>query len=240
MSTLPKIDSPIYTVKLPVSKIDIKYRPYVVKEHKILLMAIESKEQESLVDAIKQIVNNCVLNKNVDISTLPATDIEFLFYQLRARSQSETVDLRYKCENLVDENVCGGSMYHKLNLLTDLEVTEPISNIIQITDKIGVKLNHQKFELNSIKGDVLTPEEEFNIVIKNIDFIYDEKSQYTSKDTPKEELMSWLENLSIEQYAKIGEFYANEPIIYKHIELKCKKCGMEHKLNVENIFDFFI
>ena len=238
MSILPVIDTPIYNAMLPVSKQEVKFRPYVVKEQKLLLMAVESKEQRAIIETIAQIVGNCVLSK-IDTRTLPVTDVEFLFYNIRARSQSETVDLQYKCNNVVDDDICGGRMYHKLNLLTDLEVSEALPNIIQITDKIGVKLNHQKFEITSIIGE-LTPEQEFDLVAKNIDYIYDEKSSYNAKDVSLAELVSWLENLTMDQYFKIGEFYANEPRIYKRIILNCKKCGVEHKLDVEDIFDFFI
>ena len=238
MSTLPVIDTPIYNAMLPVSKQEVNFRPYVVKEQKILLMAVESKEQRAIIEAIAQIVGNCVLSK-IDTRTLPVTDVEFLFYNIRARSQSETVDLQYKCHNVVGDDICGGKMYHKLNLLTDLEVSEALPSLIQITDTIGVKLNHQKFEITSIIGE-LTPEQEFNIVAKNIDYIYDETSSYSSKDVSLTELVAWLENLTMDQYFKIGEFYANEPRIYKKIILNCKKCGTEHKLEVEDIFDFFI
>ena len=238
MSTLPVIDTPIYNAMLPVSKQEVNFRPYVVKEQKILLMAVESKEQRAIIEAIAQIVGNCVLSK-IDTRTLPVTDVEFLFYNIRARSQSETVDLQYKCHNVVGDDICGGKMYHKLNLLTDLEVSEALPSLIQITDTIGVKLNHQKFEITSIIGE-LTPEQEFNIVAKNIDYIYDETSSYSSKDVSLTELVAWLENLTMDQYFKIGEFYANEPKIYKNIILNCKKCGTEHKLEVEDIFDFFI
>ena len=238
MSTLPVIDTPIYNAMLPVSKQEVNFRPYVVKEQKILLMAVESKEQRAIIEAIAQIVGNCVLSK-IDTRTLPVTDVEFLFYNIRARSQSETVDLQYKCHNVVGDDICGGKMYHKLNLLTDLEVSETLPSLIQITDTIGVKLNHQKFEITSIIGE-LTPEQEFNIVAKNIDYIYDETSSYSSKDVSLTELVAWLENLTMDQYFKIGEFYANEPKIYKNIILNCKKCGTEHKLEVEDIFDFFI
>jgi len=239
MSLLPTIDSPTYNLMLPVSKQEVQFRPYVVKEQKILLMAVESKEQRSIIDAIAQIVGNCVLTK-IDTKKLPVTDVEFLFYNIRARSQSETVDLQYKCHNVFEDDICGGRMFHKLNLLTDLEITEALPSIIKITDTVGVKLNHQRFEVNSITGDNLTPEQEFAIVADNIDYIYDEKSTYNSKDVSMPELVSWLENLTMDQYFKIGEFYANEPRIHKNITLNCKKCGTEHKLEVEDIFDFFI
>ena len=238
MSLLPGIDSPTYTIILPVSKQEIKFRPYVVKEQKLLLMAVESKEPESIIEAIKQIVDNCVLSE-INARLLPAVDIEFLFYNLRARSQSESVDLKYRCENKINDEICNGTMLHRLNLLTDLDITEALPQTIQITDTIGVKLNFQKFEYNVLASDYPTPEEEFTLVAKNIDFIYDEKSSYSAQDIPIKEIVEWLGNLTMEQYSKIGDFFKNEPKIHKKLDLTCKKCGMQHHISVEDIFDFF-
>lgn len=240
MSMLPKIDTPIFTTDLPITKQSIKYRAYTVKEQKILLMAVESEDKNSLIDAILQIVNNCVLS-NIDIFKLPIVDIEFLFYQLRARSQSEIVELKYRCENKIDSVVCNNIMKHNLNLLTDLEVTEGVSDIIQLTDTIGIKLKHQKFEKNNINSSaVLNPLQLFELIAKHVDFIFDKNSMYSSNDIPLEKIVEFLESLSTEQYKKIEDFFIKEPVIKKTIELTCSRCKFEHKIEVENIFDFFI
>jgi len=239
MSLLPKIDSPIYDLTLPISKKEIKFRPYTVKEQKILLMAVEAKDNSSLINAISQIIGNCVIT-GIDTNKLLATDVEFLFYNLRARSQSETVELHYICENFVNDEFCKGKLSHRLNLLTDLEITEGMSETVALSDTMGIKLNHQRFEPNSFdKEETLTPEQEFTLVAKNIDFIYDEKSSYNASDIPIKDLVEWLGNLTIEQYSKIGEFFLNEPKIHKKFDVTCKKCGIEHHLDVEDIFDFF-
>lgn len=240
MSLLPAIDSPTYLIKLPVSKLDIKFRPYVVKEQKILMMAVESKENASLIEAISQIVQNCVLS-TVDTKKLSITDIEYIFYNLRARSQSETVDLVYKCQNLVNGEFCDNRMYHKLNLLTDLDVTDIPETTIKLTDKIGVKLNFQTFDVENFKynGEIPTPEDEFTLVARNIDFIYDEDSSYNTKDIPLKDIVDWLGKLTIEQYSKIRDFFKNEPRIHKNVNIKCKKCGTDHNIEVEDLFDFF-
>lgn len=240
MSLLPSIDTPTYTIKLPVSKQEIKFRPYVVKEQKLLLMATESGDKNTLIDAITQIVGNCVLS-NINTKDLPITDVEFIFYQLRARSQSEIVELKYKCENIVDGASCGNVMHHGLNLLTDLEVTESLPTTIQLNDSIGLKVKHQKFELDNLQEKQLpTPQELFELIAKHIEFIYDEKSTYNSSDISQKDLIDWLGRLTVEQYAKIEEFFLNEPKIHKNLQIKCKKCGFVHDLDVEDILDFFI
>jgi hypothetical protein len=240
MSLLPKINLPTYTINLPVSKQQVKIKPYTVKEQKLLLMATESGDKNFLVDTILQIVNNCIVNP-IDARELPITDVEYVFYQLRARSQSEIVNLRYKCENKVDGNICGNIMTHDLNLLTDLEISEPLSPTIELDNKIGIKLKHQKFEKDKLETkNTPTPEELFELIAANIEFIYDEKSSYSPKDVPIENVIEFLGELNTKQYEKIEEFFLNEPKIYKNLQITCKKCGTVHNITVEDIFDFFI
>ena len=240
MSFLPKIDLPTYNIVLPISNTKVNFRPYLVKEQKILSMAKESGDKNAVIDAILQILSNCTTN-NVDVSELPITDTEYYFYNLRARSESETVKLRYKCENTVESGICGNIMEHDLNLLTDLELFIPeVPDTIEISDTIGIKLKHQKFEKDEIQGRIPSPEEIFQIVAKNVDFIYDENSQYNAKDIPVQHIMQWISELPAEKYKNIEKFFLNEPKIIKKLDIVCNKCGMRHNIVVEDIFDFFI
>ena len=240
MSILPEIESPIYTITLPVSNKTIKFRPYKVKEHKLLMMATEAQDETTLVDTIHQIISNCVLSE-INTRELCITDIEYIFYQLRARSESEIVKLTYKCENIVEGKSCDNLMNYDLNLLTDLEVSKGHDSVIQLTDKIGIKLKNQKFEVDPLNNkEFPTPDELFEIAAKNVEFIFDENSSYQVSDLPIKAVVDFLSDLSTKQYEKIEEFFLNEPRIHKNIEIKCKKCGMVHKLKVEDIFDFFI
>jgi hypothetical protein len=240
MSLLPSIDSPVYTLELPVSKQTIKFRPYVVKEKKLLLMATESDDKNSLIDTIAQIVGNCVLSP-INTKELPITDVEFIFYNLRARSESEIVELKYRCENYVNGEMCGNVMHHGLNLLDNLQISDPLPSTIKLDEKLGIKLKHQKFEIDTIQNkDLPTPQELFELIAKNIELIYDDKSTFNTSEIPINKLIDWLGNLSIEQYAKIEEFYFNEPKIHKEIIITCKKCGTIHNIDVEDIIDFFI
>jgi hypothetical protein len=241
MSLLPKIDMPTYTVKLPISELTVKYRPYNVKEQKILAMAKESGDNNSLVDAIIQIAQNCCVDNTTDVADLPLNDVEFLFYQLRARSESEILELKYRCENLVEDKKCNNIMEYELNLLTELEVTKPdVSPIIEVTDKIGLKLRHQRFEKDIIGDKLPTPQEVLEIIAKNVEFIYDENSAYSGKDVPLQNIVDWIGELPPEKYVKIEEFFANEPKIIKKLDIKCTKCGFDHSIEVRDIFDFFI
>ena len=240
MNVLPQIDTPTYTVKLPISELTVKYRPYKVKEQKILSMAKESGDKNALIEAILQIEQNCMIDP-VDVRELPITDVEYFFYTLRARSESEVLELRYKCENIHEDKLCGKIMDYDLNLLTELEVLKPdISPLIEVTDKIGLKMRHSRFELDTLGDKIPTPEQILEIIAKNVEFIYDETSAYSGKDVPIANIINWIGELPPEKYIKIEEFLQNEPKIIKKLDITCKKCGFEHSIEVRDIFDFFI
>ena len=148
---------------------------------------------------------------------------------------SELEEIRFGLDLGVDDYFV--KPFNNNDLIKSIE--KRLAKFKKLTDNFGVKLNFQKFEYNAIASDYPTPEEEFNLVAKNIDYLYDEKATYSSQDIPISELVDWLGNLTMEQYSKIAEFYLNEPKIYKKLDLTCKKCNMEHHLNVEDIFDFF-
>lgn len=239
-TVLPKIDTPTYTVKLPISELTVKYRPYKVKEQKILSMAKESDDKNTLIEAILQIAQNCMVDP-IDVRELPITDVEYFYYTLRARSESEIVELRYKCENIIEDKVCGAVMDYDLNLLQELEVIKSdIPALIEVTDKVGIKMRHSRFEIDTIGDRIPTPEDILTIIAKNVEFIYDEDSAYSGKDIPIKDIIDWIGELPPEKYIKIEEFLQNEPKIIKKLDITCKKCGFDHHIEVENIFDFFI
>ena len=241
MSLLPKNDAPIYSVVLPVSKQEIKFRPYFVKEQKLLLMAKEAGDRKTIIDTISQIVSNCVLSK-IDTTQLPLTDVEFIFYNLRARSESETIHLKYKCENIIEDgSICGNTLHHKFNILTDIEVTEPLHPIIKISDFIAIKMKHQLFEYSEFdEKQNPTPDELLYELSKQIEFISSGDEVITTTDISKQEIIDWLGDLTVTQYAKLEEFVMNEPKIHKRIQITCKKCGMVHDIDVEDLYDFFM
>lgn len=242
MSILPKIDLPTFNVTLPISKINVTFRPYVSKEQKILLMAVETGEQESIINAINQIMNNCVLSE-LDITKIPISDAEFLFYNLRARSESEIVDLKYKCETKINGESCGTILPIEFNLLQDLDYTaiknSEISNIIELGNNKGLKLNHITFTDSELTSES-TPDEVFQYYAEHVDSMYDEDSVYSLGDVSIKDFKEYLEGLPIDQFLKVENFFMNQPSIEKIIDRKCAKCGTEHKILVEDIFSFLV
>lgn len=240
---LPKIDTPVFETKLISTGKKIKFRPFLVKEQKLLLMAYESDDTKETLNIVKQILNNCLLSK-VDIDELPAFDVENLFLQLRARSVGETITLKYNCNNIVAEDKkCNGLVQFDLNLL-ELQASKDSkhTNKIEITNKLGIVMKYPSF--NSIGIEDVSEENEvektIELIAKCIDYIYDEEQIYYAKDSTKEELIEFIENLQQEDLERIQNFFLTMPKIKKELNFKCPKCNYEEKLNVEGLQNFFV
>jgi len=238
---LPKLDVPTYELTLPLSNKRVKYRPFTVKEQRNLLMAMEANDSETIQQAVGDILNNCNLTEGIQIDKLPIVDVEYYFINLRAKSVGEIVDARYRCNNEVDGKNCNNIMEAQVDL-TKINVEKPdsISNEIQLTDKFVVKLKYPEF--TSVKSalkyedvNALT----FNVIAQSVEYIYDGEQFYYASEVSQKEMVEFIENLSQDQFAKIEVFFENLPKIRQKIDLKCKKCGFEHHLNVEGLENFF-
>jgi hypothetical protein len=211
-----------------------------VKEQRNLMMAMEANDKETIERNIKQVLHNCTLTENVDIETLPIIDVEYYFIQLRARSVGEVVENKYRCENLVGDHACGHLMDTSLNLLDiKLDKTE-LKDEVQLTSQIVLKLRYPQFSILDSTGENDTVTDmAFDMIVNSIEYIYDGQQFFYSKDTPKQELVEFVESLNQEQFSKIEDFFENLPKLNKTIEMKCSKCGFDHKIVVEGLENFF-
>jgi hypothetical protein len=243
---LPKIDVPLYEITLPLMKKKVKFRPFLVKEEKILLMAAESDEQNAVILAIKQIITNCLVTK-IDVDDLPILDFEYLFLHLRARSVGETIDLQYKCNNDIEKDGEKRKCNHVVSLsFNALEVepnlTEKENNKVELTPKLGIVLKYPTFgSIDALTEDknISSTELVLNTIIGSIDYIYDDESIYYAKDTPKEELIDFVDSLSRENFSRIQNFFENIPKLKKKLDFECGKCGYSDTIEVEGIQSFF-
>jgi hypothetical protein len=238
---LPKIDVPTYEIELPVSKKKIKYRPFLVKEQRNLLMAMESSDSSSVHSAIRDILYNCTLTEGIDIESLPIIDVEYYFINLRAKSVGEIVESKYRCNNMVGEKECNNLMEHNLDLTSvKVETNDDIQPEIQLTDKLLVKMKYPEFGLvkDSVKLESET-EITFNMLAQSIEYIYDGEQFYYGHETPVEELVQFIEGMSQEQFEKIEKFFNSLPKLRTQIKMKCSKCGFDHTINVEGLESFF-
>jgi hypothetical protein len=236
---LPKIEAPTYTITLPVSKTKLTFRPFLVKEQKILLMAMESQDEETAQTNVRQVLQNCTVSE-VDIDSLPMVDVEYYFLNLRAKSIGEIVETKYKCENTVDDKVCNNTLDVKFNAL-DVDITIPENDeVIKLTDHIGVKMRYPNFSvIEKMKNTDSLTDVAFELTRECIEYVYDDDAFYYSHETPKQELNDFLESLTKEQFEKIESFVDNLPSIQKTIDVKCSKCGFDHKIVLKDLNSFF-
>lgn len=238
---LPKIDAPVYEMDLPLSKKHIRFRPFLVKEQRNLMMAMESDDKDTIEKNIRQVLHNCTLTENIDIDALPIIDVEYYFLQLRARSVGEVVENKYRCENVVNDKTCGHIMDVNVNLLElKVDVNPNIKDIIKLTDQLSVKLKYPEFSIleRTSKFETAT-DMAFDMIVESIDYIFDGEQYYYAKETDPAELVDFVESLNHQQFAKIEDFFNNLPKLNKKIEVDCKKCGFHHTIEVEGLDSFF-
>lgn len=236
---LPKNESPIFELYLPLSKTKVLFRPFLVKEEKILMMAVEANDQNSSILAIKQILTNCCLSDH-NIEELPVTDLEYFFLNLRSRSIGENVELQYKCNNMIGETPCGNVMKMDINLLDiEPEISPEHSNKIELNDKLGIVMKYPTFKMmeNNDSDDEI--ERIIGVIIDSIDYIYDDENIYYSKDTDRKELVEFIDSMTKDQFEKVQDFFSTLPKLKKDIEFKCSKCGYEEHILVEGLQNFF-
>ena len=242
---LPKIDVPIYDLKLISNGKKLRFRPFTVKEEKLFLMAVESNDSESSINTIKQVLNNCVIDE-INLESLPIFDLEYLFIHLRAKSIGEEVKLRYRCNNQVQKedkiDSCGNLVEMNFNLL-EIQPTknENHTNKIELENNLGVVFKYPSFEtLQKYEGDNNEIEIIINMIIECIDYIYDADQIYYAKDSSKEELREFIESLQTKQLEKIKMFFDTMPKLQKKLNFKCNKCGYQEEINLEGIQNFFV
>ena len=242
---LPKIDVPIYDLKLISNGKKLRFRPFTVKEEKLFLMAVESNDSESAMNTIKQVLNNCVIDE-LNLESLPIFDLEYLFIHLRAKSIGEEVKLRYRCNNQVQKedkvDSCDNLVEMNFNLL-EIQPTkdEGHTNKIELENNLGIVFKYPSFEtLQKYEGDNNEIEIIINMIIECIDYIYDADQIYYAKDSSKEELREFIESLQTKQLEKIKMFFDTMPKLQKKLNFKCNKCGYQEEINLEGIQNFFV
>lgn len=236
---LPKIDVPVFSVELPSTKQKVTFRPFLVKEQKLFLMNNENSDAQETVNVIRQVLKNCVLSE-IDVDALPVFDLEFLFMNLRARSVSEVVNLKYKCNNVVGENQCNAVNDININVLEIKPTFYPEhTNKIQLTDKVGICMKYPTFEMLKSMAGKDQNDAIIETIYSSIDYIYDDNGMYYVKDVSRKELEDFIDNIQQKDLEKLRVFFDTMPKIKKDIDYECKKCGYKESITLEGIQDFF-
>jgi len=244
---LPTIAVPEYTLIIPSTKKEVKYRPFLVKEEKILLLAMESEKTEEIITATKTIIENCIYG-DIDVDNMPTFDVEYIFLQLRAKAKGEVLDLTYKCPK------CELEIPIAINI-DDIAIqrNKEHNKDVKLTEELGVMMKYPNMSLQmevaqntDTKTDV---EKLFETVISCVDYIYDKETTYPSKDHTNKEMVDFLESLTDNQFKKLSKFFETAPTLKHDIELHCKnkspkskgkkECGYKEQKTLEGLNSFF-
>lgn len=232
---LPQLNSSKYSVFVPGLDKEVQFRPYLVKEEKILMMAMESSDQKQILGAIKDVIEACVFD-NINVNNLAVFDLETLFLNLRAKSVGERVNVNVRCQS----EECNAETPVEVDL-DEIEIPriDPEDKIVMLTDDIGVTLRYpsfqdiQKFDpeyLEKIDGIM-------ELLVLCIENIFDTEDVY--EESSDKEKMEFIENLNTEQFQKIGTFFDGMPTLKHNLEWECPKCGNENKVELKGIQSFF-
>lgn len=237
---LPKQQAPVYTLEIPSTKESLKYRPFLVKEQKALLLAQQSEDPVVMVDTLKQVIKSCTQTP-VDLDRLAVFDLEYIFSQIRGKSVGEIVDLFFFCDTCEDEKA-------KVKISIDITKLKVESfpgheaKILLFGD-VGVAMKYPN--INVIKkiekiGDTSSEVDlVFDIITECIDYIYDTSEVYYAKEQTKEELSEFVNNLTSEQFEKIENFFETMPKLQQKVSYRCPVCSKQHDKTLEGLNNFF-
>jgi hypothetical protein len=239
---LPKIDLPVYDFTIPSSGKVIKVRPFTVKEEKLLLLAIESNTPADIIASVKQVINNCIQDDEIDVDKLPFFDIDYLFIYLRAKSVGENAVVNLTCNNtLEDGNTCGHIFSTQVDIgNVELVKFEGVENDIRLTGSSGVVMRYPNYSIMRKIEELPDLDKKTHVIVSSIDYIYDKKGMHSYKDYTQEELKDFVEGLTEEHYKKLEAYVDRFPTIRGRIEAKCPKCGFNHDVRYTEFYDFFI
>lgn len=240
---LPKLTVPTYETILPVTKAAVSFRPFLVKEEKLLLIAMQSKDSDTITKTIIQILKNCALTK-LDVENLPLVDAEYLFLQLRARSVGEGIEVNYKCTKIINEELqtrCDVVSPYSVDLLTiQAKFSDGHQQVIALTDTIGVTMRYPtmgvvgRFDFKN-----LSPKDLFDFMGSNIESIYDADRVYPSKEISKPELSEFLDSLNSAQSKQLQAFFETLPQLSATIAFHCPTCQHQELVEVKGLQNFF-
>ena len=234
---LPKLNTPSYELEIPSTDEKVKFRPFLVKEEKILMIAMESQDQKQIVQAVKDIVSACTYNK-LDIDDMPMFDVEYVFLQIRAKSVGEVSRLKILCPD-------DGKTYAPVSVdLTKVEVQvdEGHTNKIELTKDTGLIMTYPTFKTMDSLGDTkLKSENMLDVISSCILQIYENKGEkvYEAKDQTKAELIEFLEQLNSTQFTEVRKFFDTMPKLKHDVKVKNPKTKKESKITLTGLNDFF-
>ena len=238
---LPKINTPTFELVLPSNGKKIKYRPFLVREEKILVMAMESDDMKQITSAIIDILNNCILTKTIKIEKLSTFDIEYLFLNVRSKSVGETVEVNVTCP---DDGETQVQMEIDIDSIK-VQKNKDHTNIVKLDNNLSMKLKYPSMnefiENNFDASDTSRSEvsQSLDMITSCIDMIYNEEESWSSNDSTKKELSEFIEQLNTKQFKDVEKFFTTMPKLSHTVKVKNPKTGVENKVVLEGLASFF-
>jgi len=234
---LPQVTVPTYELAVPSTDKKLKYRPFLVKEEKILMIAMEGKEQSGIIDAVKQIVQSCTFEK-FDMAKAPMFDVEYIFLNIRAKSVGEVSTVSLRCP---DDN--------KTFVPTDIDLTKVKvemdknhSNKIELTEEMGMIMKYPTLELfNNLDASNINASNMIEIIAECIEQIYDKKGEevFHAKDSTKQELIDFVEQLNSKQFKDLQAFFDTMPKLTHKVKIENPNTKVKSEVVLNGLNDFF-
>jgi hypothetical protein len=236
---LPKIATPIYELEIPSLKKKIRYRPFLVKEEKILIIALESEDSKQIANAVKNVITNCILSKGIKVEDLATFDIEYLFLNIRGKSVGETVDVLITCPDDGTTQVPTSISLDEINV----EVDPKHSRDIKLDDSLTLRMRYPSMtefiKNNFDSGESVSVDDTFDLIVSCIDQIYSEEESWAAGDSSKKELLEFVEQLSSKQFKEVEKFFDTMPKLSHTIKIKNPNTKVESEVVLEGLSAFF-
>ena len=240
---LPKINTPTYDLTLPSTGKKIKYRPFLVREEKILIMALETEDMVQITNAVIEILDECILTKGVSVTKLATFDIEYLFLNVRSKSVGETVEVNVTCPD--DEKT---SVQVEINIDSiKVQKVRGHKNIIKLDDQYSMKLKYpsmtefieSNFESGNDGGEGSDIDKSLSMITSCIEMIYDNEESWDASDSSQQELEEFIEQLNSKQFKAIEKFFETMPKLSHKVKVTNPKTGVESQVVLEGLASFF-
>ena len=231
---LPKLnDTPKYDVVIPSTQNKVRYRPFLVKEEKVLMMALETKDQRKALEAIVDTIEACVTD-DIDAKKLTTFDVEYMFTQIRSKSVGETSKINIKCDE------CNSSIEVEVPI-DDVKIELPkISNIVELTKDISIKMKWPAYsDMTEFDTENPSMEDNFKMIGRCIDSVQTADENLSLKDESDEEVQAFLESLTSDQFKVIGAYMEKMPKLEHTLHYECSKCKTKKERKLSGISDFF-
>jgi len=236
---LPKIATPTYELELPSTGKSIKYRPFLVKEEKVLVIALESEDTKQITNAIKAVLKNCVLTKGIKVETLPTFDIEFLFLNIRGKSVGEEIEVNIVCPDDEETNVPVFIDLDSIQVKKDDNHTPQI----KLDDDLMMEMKYpslEQFIKNNFDFDEKNAmDQSFDLIATCIDKIYNEDEVWATADCTKKEVKDFLESMNSSQFKEIEKFFETMPKLKHTINITNPNTKVKSEVVLEGLASFF-